>query len=711
MGVDTGPQQRIVAGRYAVGEVLGRGGMGTVWLATDKVLQRQVALKEVTFSIHLTDEEREVLRERTMREARAAARLDHPCVTHVFDVVEEDGRPWLVMEHVSSRSLQEIVEEQGPLPPHVVARIGLDVLAALEAAHAEGIVHRDVKPANVLVAPDGRARLTDFGIATTTGDSSLTTQGALIGSPSYMAPERAAGGQPGGSVDLWSLGATLYTAVEGRLAFDRGDPVATLMAVATEPPAPPRLAGPLTPVLLGLLTKDPAQRATPAQARRDLQAVAAGSAPTWTPGPPPGPPPSRPGPPPQAAAPAGPAVGSPPPERQVPRAPAVERIDADDLRRLAEASRAVLGSVARDSARYLARRAARGGKEARRTEQPAHRHRPSGGRATGRTPARRDGGSSGVGSSCPPWCSWPWACWSCSGCCGCWRCSSTCSDDPRRQCAGTGSRPRSRRNRSRWWCASGEWTTVTGQVACRMHCRLVEPSSTDEKPPCPRLPSTSRSAPCDCRISTSAAAPCAARIVTSARLGQSGGHLVDQGARPPLRLAAQPGTQPVGVRRPDDVQIGPVVRRPVGHDHLDRHAAPGRVLHREPQRRLRAGGAVDTRDHPRPTHGRLVAPLLLGLDRVRFVVHEATSSDPTTSSSAPATSTTWVSVAGAVTTASRVRPCTPVSSTARRTVASSASSIAASPSSGSPGSPANSVTASRCASRRSASCSAQSSAE
>jgi serine/threonine protein kinase len=371
MGVDTGPQQRMVAGRYAIGEVLGRGGMGTVWSATDKVLQRQVALKEVTFSIHLTDEEREVLRERTMREARAAARLDHPCVTHVFDVVEEDGRPWLVMEHVSARSLQEIVEEQGPLPPPVVARIGLDVLAALEAAHAEGIVHRDVKPANVLVSSDGRARLTDFGIATTTGDSSLTTQGALIGSPSYMAPERAAGGQPGGSVDLWSLGATLYTAVEGRLAFDRGDPVATLMAVATEPPEQPRLAGPLTPVLMGLLTKDPAQRATPAQARRDLQAVAAGGEPTWTPGPPPGPPPARPGPPPAAAAPAGAA----PPAQHVPRSPSVERIDAEDLRRLAEASRAVLGSVARDSARYLARRAVRG-----REPRPEAKPTPAAGR-------------------------------------------------------------------------------------------------------------------------------------------------------------------------------------------------------------------------------------------------------------------------------------------------------------------------------------------
>ena len=350
--VDTGPQQRVVAGRYAVGEMLGRGGMGTVWSATDQVLHRRVALKEVTFSLHLTEEERAILRERTMREARAAARLDHPCVTTVFDVVEEDGRPWLVMEHVPARSLQELVEEQGPLPAPMVARIGLDVLAALEAAHAEGIVHRDVKPANVLVSPDGRARLTDFGIATTTGDSSLTTQGALIGSPSYMAPERAQGGQPGPSVDLWSLGATLYTAVEGRLAFDRGEPVPTLMAVATEPPAPLVLAGPLGPVLLGLLTKDPVQRATPAQARRDLAAVAAG-APVSRPAPAPSGPPPR-------QAPAAPA--SPPPASSRLRTPQVERIDADDLRRLAEASRAVLGSVARDSARYLleSRRAKRG---------------------------------------------------------------------------------------------------------------------------------------------------------------------------------------------------------------------------------------------------------------------------------------------------------------------------------------------------------------
>src|SRR4051812_49556388 len=200
-GPETGRGTRPVAGRYALSEGLGRGGMGTVWLATDRVLEREVALKEVTFSVDLTAEERTILRERTLREARTAARLDHPCVTAVYDVVEEDGRPWLVMEHVESCSLQQIVDQQGPLPWPAVARIGLDVLAGLEAAHRADIVHRDVKPANVLVAPDGHACLTDFGIATATDDDAITTTGAIIGSPSYMAPERANGEEPRPPVD------------------------------------------------------------------------------------------------------------------------------------------------------------------------------------------------------------------------------------------------------------------------------------------------------------------------------------------------------------------------------------------------------------------------------------------------------------------------------------------------------------------------------
>jgi serine/threonine protein kinase len=368
MNTDAGREKRVVAGRYALRDVLGRGGMGTVWLATDQILERQVALKEVTFSIDLTDEERHILRERTMREARAAARLDHPHVATVYDVVEEAGKPWLVMEHVPARSLQQILEEEGPLPPAAVARIGLDVLDALEAAHEAGIVHRDVKPANVLVDAGGGACLTDFGIATTTGDSSLTTHGALIGSPSYMAPERANGEEPSPAVDLWSLGATLYAAVEGRPPFNRGEAMATLMAVVSEHPAPMLRAGPLEPVLHGLLTKDPARRSTVRIARPELAAVAGQATSAGSPTPPP------------AAAPVPPATPGPVPGNSV------ERIDSDDLLALASASRALLGSVARDArdqARELVdRRRERKGqvrqdlpREPERTAAPAPRRR------------------------------------------------------------------------------------------------------------------------------------------------------------------------------------------------------------------------------------------------------------------------------------------------------------------------------------------------
>ena len=329
MTSDPAAGERVVGGRYALGAELGRGGMGVVWLATDQVLQREVALKEITFPLHLTDAERGVLRERTLREARAAARLDHPCVVTIHDVVEEDGRPWLVMEHVHSRSLQRLVEESGPLPPSGVARIGLDVLAALEVAHAAGIVHRDVKPANVLVDAHSHACLTDFGIATTTEDSRLTTEGAVLGSPSYMAPERANGEPPTAAVDLWSVGATLYTAVEGRAPFDRGESMATLLAVVSEEPAPMRAAGPLEPVLRGLLTKDPGARMSAAEARRLLTAVLAEDQ-----GPVPAPSPAGA----RKTAPDVAAGGA-----------KLQRFDLADLLSLASSSRAALGSVARDA--------------------------------------------------------------------------------------------------------------------------------------------------------------------------------------------------------------------------------------------------------------------------------------------------------------------------------------------------------------------------
>ncbi|WP_448640306.1 serine/threonine-protein kinase [Geodermatophilus sp. URMC 63] len=328
---------RLVAGRYVVSGVLGRGGMGVVWRATDQVLNRPVALKEVVFPAHLSDEERDALRRRTLREARTAARLVHPNVTTLYDVVEEDGRPWLVMEHVDARSLQEVVQQHGPLPWTTVARIGLDVLGALEAAHEVGIVHRDVKPGNVLVGRDCAAHLTDFGIAVATGDPSITTAGAIIGSPPFMAPERARGEEAGPAADLWSLGATLYTAVEGRLAFERTEPMATLFAVVSDDPAPVEHAGPLEPVLRGLLTKDPAARMDVAAARRDLQHALSGSEPgtTWAP-------PHTDDTDDTAVHQDGAALGG-----------RVERFDADDLRALAS----VIGTVARDAreqARYLA---------------------------------------------------------------------------------------------------------------------------------------------------------------------------------------------------------------------------------------------------------------------------------------------------------------------------------------------------------------------
>lgn len=266
---------RTIAGRYRLLDQLGRGGMGIVWRAHDEVLDRYVAVKEVTFPDGVSDQEREVLRERTRREGRAAARLDHPSAVTVYDVAEQDGTPFLVMELVEARTLSDTISSDGPLSPRRAAEVGLAVLGALEAAHAWGIVHRDVKPANVLLRPDGRVVLTDFGIATFSGDSSLTSTGLVLGSPSYIAPERARGEQPGPPSDLWSLGATLFTAVEGRPAYDKGEPLVTLAAVITGEHEPFERSGPLAPVLDGLLNKDPLLRFDASRARAGLRSVLA----------------------------------------------------------------------------------------------------------------------------------------------------------------------------------------------------------------------------------------------------------------------------------------------------------------------------------------------------------------------------------------------------------------------------------------------------
>ncbi|MGE5135813.1 MAG: serine/threonine-protein kinase [Gemmatimonadota bacterium] len=260
---EPGNGTRVVAGRYRLLTSLGSGGMGTVWRAEDELLGRPVAVKEIIPPPGVTAEESQNLRERTLREARTAARLGHPNVVAVYDVVEDGGRPWIVMELLQARSLRDIVQEDGPLPVPEAARIGLQVLAALRAAHRLGIVHRDVKPGNVLIGGDGRAVLADFGIARGLDSPTLTTTGMLVGSPSYIAPERARGQRGGPASDLWSLGATLYAAVEGRPPYERDGALPTLTAVVTQPPDPPRRAGALWPVISGLLRHDERQRLSP----------------------------------------------------------------------------------------------------------------------------------------------------------------------------------------------------------------------------------------------------------------------------------------------------------------------------------------------------------------------------------------------------------------------------------------------------------------
>jgi eukaryotic-like serine/threonine-protein kinase len=260
--------------------MLGAGGMGTVWEAQDELLGRVVAIKEVAPPPELTEDEADLLRKRTVREASTAARISHPNVTTVYDVVVADDEPWIVMELVPSRSLSEVIAADGPMSPARVAQIGLDVLAALRTAHAAGVLHRDVKPGNVLLRKsDGRAVLTDFGIATLAGDPSLTRAGLLLGAPAYISPERARGSRGDPSSDLWALGATLYTAVEGRPPHDRGGPLPTLAALVTEDPPPPKHAGDLRQALVGMLRMRPVDRLASAEVEALLRPVAASRAP------------------------------------------------------------------------------------------------------------------------------------------------------------------------------------------------------------------------------------------------------------------------------------------------------------------------------------------------------------------------------------------------------------------------------------------------
>ncbi|WP_395572210.1 protein kinase [Streptomyces sp. BK79] len=269
----TDKSARLLAGRYRLGDVLGRGGMGTVWRAEDETLGRTVAVKELRFPGNIDEEEKRRLITRTLREAKAIARIRNNSAVTVYDVVEEDDRPWIVMELVEGKSLAEAIREDGLLEPKRAAEVGLAVLDVLRSAHREGILHRDVKPSNVLIAEDGRVVLTDFGIAQVEGDPSVTSTGMLVGAPSYISPERARGHKPGPAADLWSLGGLLYAAVEGTPPYDKGSAIATLTAVMTENLEEPKNAGPLRDVIYGLLNKDPAQRLDDAGARAMLNKV------------------------------------------------------------------------------------------------------------------------------------------------------------------------------------------------------------------------------------------------------------------------------------------------------------------------------------------------------------------------------------------------------------------------------------------------------
>ncbi|MFE7097783.1 serine/threonine protein kinase [Streptomyces erythrochromogenes] len=274
---------RLLAGRYRLGAVLGKGGMGTVWRAQDETLGRTVAVKELRFSSGVDDDEKRRLITRTLREAKAIARIRSGGAVTVYDVVDEDARPWIVMELIEGPSLAEFIRENGPLTPHRAAEVGLAVLDVLRAAHGQGILHRDVKPSNVLIAGNGRVVLTDFGIAQVEGDPSVTSTGMLVGAPSYISPERARGQKPGPPADMWSLGGLLYASVEGTPPYDKGSALATLTAVMTEPVDPPKNAGPLTEVIYGLLAKDPARRLDEGRARAMLTAVIAAPEPVPAP--------------------------------------------------------------------------------------------------------------------------------------------------------------------------------------------------------------------------------------------------------------------------------------------------------------------------------------------------------------------------------------------------------------------------------------------
>src|SRR3569833_1136345 len=274
-GYRPGMRESLIAGQYLLTEQVGRGGFAVVWRAHDERLHRDVAAKQLFLLLYFTDSQRREHRARTLREARSAARLAHPGIVTVYDVVEHDGIPWIIKEFVQGRTLGQIVRTDGPLTPARAAAVGLWLLSAPRTAHAAGVLHRDVKPSNVIVGDD-RVVLGDFGIARIEGDDELTESGIVMGAPSYTAPERARGEPAVPASDLWSLGATLFYAVEGRRAFHGPTATATIHAILTSAPAPTHRAGPLAPIIEGLLRKDATARLSPAEATELLTACAHG---------------------------------------------------------------------------------------------------------------------------------------------------------------------------------------------------------------------------------------------------------------------------------------------------------------------------------------------------------------------------------------------------------------------------------------------------
>ena len=278
-GVAVSDEGELIAGRYRLVSALGSGAMGVVWQARDERLHRTVAIKQLLLPVRSSGSEGDEAAGRAMREARITARLHHPHAIAVYDVVEHEGQPCLIMEYLASRSLATVLSAQGVLLPAEIASIGSQVASALAAAHAAGIVHRDIKPGNVLLADDGTAKITDFGISHAVGDVTVTATGLLVGTPAYLAPEVAQGHSAGFSSDVFSLGATLYTALEGTPPFGlNANPIGLLHQVASGQITPPRRSGPLTSVLLGLLQRDPDQRPSMYQARDALAALVAGPA-------------------------------------------------------------------------------------------------------------------------------------------------------------------------------------------------------------------------------------------------------------------------------------------------------------------------------------------------------------------------------------------------------------------------------------------------